>query len=221
MIRLMCCSILVFCLSASGKISVGGDVTYTLGNTAMENKPASTASSKMTYISNNVTITPYVGIPIGEVLEIAPFLGWNLNQSSVKSDTPDSSANYKTSTIQNGLHFGARLFFHLIEKELLGVSLGPELGDKMFEPSYTSDSPTYTNGMSEFFQNQVWLGCPVNIDLHLNDIISARLSITVLQILYETTHQKFINVVRTEEYSSFRINLQSIVSPSLGFYLTF
>jgi|GEM_PF-1936540 hypothetical protein len=218
MYRLIGCFVLACSIAAFGKISVGLDMSYNLSSNSTTNSGATGLTQ--TNSSNSLSFVPYVGIYTGELLEIVPFLGWGLSETSTTTENT-GYPSVTTSTSQNSIQLGCRLLFHVIRGDVFGVSLGPEAGYQLsFKPSSSGSSPT-SSSYSKYYSGDFWIGCPFCIDLHFNTTFSARLSTSLIRFDDYSTSTQITGSSTTTDNTRLTFNVKSIFYPSFGFYFTF
>jgi len=214
--QLIGCFILFASLTAFGKVSIGVDATYSLSNNVTSTSPSSSLSPSRSSINNSLSVVPYVGIFIGEIVEIDPFLGWSMNASTFK--TGDSVTSSRT---QHMILLGFRGLFHVVRGELLGLAIGPEFGySQDFKPTTTGTSSS-TATLSEYYSGTIWLGCPLAIDLHFTALLSARLSASLFQCTYDMYSYKYTNSTVSNSSNTFGLSFKTIFQPTFGFYFLF
>ena len=154
-------------------------------------------------IDNQLQLTPRIGIMPSELLEISPFLIFNLNTSKREAPT------YTSTTRMVDLGCGIGAFFHIIRGKIIHLSLGPQL---RFQ--YTLKPEEY----DEYLDIELSIGSPLNFDFRLNDNFAIRFSSNIIDFKYN----RYLRESEGETYSNndFEIDLRSILSPSLGFFFT-
>jgi hypothetical protein len=225
MARLICCFIIaVSFLAVYGKTKIGVDMNYQLSNTATKTSSIAVTQTRTT---NTLSAVPYIGISPSDLLEISPFIGWILSQTSTKVEDSLSSSNSGSTTTQNSFQLGGRLFFHVIQKDIFDISVGPEVGYRInLEPTSSSNNSSGSSSSSgsnyeKYLSQDIWLGCPFNIDLHLNNFLSARVSSSIVGFSYHLQSIQTTSASATSDVNTITVNLKSIFQPTLGFYVSF
>jgi hypothetical protein len=194
--QMACLFIFAFSVATFGKFSVGTDMNYSYGHDIQKNVAPGT--TQQTVSSNSLSLNPYIGIYAGEIMEIDPFIGFGLNQSSTTVE--DSSGTSTTSShSQNTFQLGCRLLFHVLRLQMFDVSLGPELG---YRAEFSPDASNF------------WIGGPFAIDVHFTDRFAVRLSTQLAMLNYFSNSSP-------SNHTNFTFNLQSVFQPMFGFYFTF
>jgi hypothetical protein len=222
MLRIIVVIIMIFSISVSAKISTGIDMS--ISSTNSETEPYTTSTYNYTYTNSSASIVPYLSLYMGERMEFSPFIGWIYSGSTTEYRDSNDNSTYKYENHQHSIELGCRLFFHIISKEMFDISLGPEMGyQQIFKPvsKTTSATTTTSTTYSKYFYEIPWMACPLNIDIHMNDVMSLRLSTKLLSYSYSIRSYKYSGSDIEYKYHYGSLNLKSIFSPTFGFYFTF
>jgi len=133
---------------------------------------------------------------------------------SITGSVVKTSSNERT---QFNLGAGFGTYFHLIRKKIINLSSGPEISYvNLFKLKYESGSPyKYT----QYLNMSINATLPVNIDLHITDVIHLHLSSDILHVRYRISkYEQFL--IKTEN-NGFDVYLESIFTPSFGFFFLF
>ena len=185
-----------------GEVLLGADIRYDFGFHDSRTKD-SLSNRYVSRIDNQLQLTPRIGIMPSELLEISPFLIFNLNTSKREAPT------YTSTTRMVDLGCGIGAFFHIIRGKIIHLSLGPQV---RFQ--YALKPEEY----DEYLDINLSIGSPLNFDFRLNDNFAIRFSSNIIDFKYN----RYLHESEGETYSKndFEIDLRSILSPSLGFFFT-
>lgn len=165
--------VMIFVCTASAEMSLGVDFHLGIGDLNDGDDPS-------------VLVLPSLVIPTG-TMEVVPRGGFAVNM--------------------RGLDFqllaGCGLFFHLLEREPFGFSLGPQL---------TFPLGFGERGGEDFVRTGFELAMPVNVDLHVSDAMFVRMGFHAAEFVFE----KDVDSPDNDERVGFL--LETLASPWMGFY---
>ena len=207
--RLVAIILLASAITASGELSLGLNLKYSATNNFTDN-----TSTKVTTTSNSFYIRPYIGIHPTKLVEVSPFVGWSLSSNSRKTEYSNTNSTTESSSSQGALWLGCGLFFHVVRGEVFGVSIGPELGYGWnFEPSDAQ--------YDKYYNADIRVACPLNIDLHFTKTFSARLSTDLALYNFNATTTEAKNSSTEIKNHTSTFDLRSIFQPIFGLYFNF
>ena len=190
-----------------GEVLLGADLRYDFDFHDSRTKD-SLSNRYSSRIDNRLQLTPRIGIMPSELLEISPFLIFNLNTSKREAPT------YTSTTRMVDLGCGIGTFFHIIRREIIHLSFGPQLQFQYMLKPYGDVFPDY----DEYIDVELSIGSPLNLDFHPNDKFAIRLLTSIVDFKYSRYLHKYEG--QTYSNNDFEIDLRSIFSPSLGFFFT-
>jgi hypothetical protein len=219
--RVITVLVLALPIAATAEFRLGLDVNYNFVNDIQTSEATNPALDMSKDKTVDFGLQPYIGIKAGEVLEISPFVGWGLHRLGTYTKDTGSTAVDNTWT-QNNLATGIGIYFHVVHGDVFGLSLGPQLGYRIyFEPTVDGTNVTAPQ-YSTYYLADVWLGCPLNIDIHFTKHFSARLGAPLFNFNYHTHSIKQKGASTTDVVHDFNIDaLTTLLNPSLGLYFSF
>lgn len=205
--KLVLLLIILFITISNGKIILGVDLKYDFDFHDYINEYSDTYEYTSS-TENRLQLTPRIGIMPSEFLEISPFILLGLN--TIKRDEENYSYTVRSTSFDLGCGIGT--FFHIIRGKFIHLSWGPQLQFQYELEPYGNLLPDY----DKYVNIDITIGLPLNLDFQLNDMFAIRISSNVIDINYNKYLREFEG--RTYTNNDFEIDLQSILSPALGFF---
>lgn len=199
------------------RIGLGVDVWYNLSIQVDEDKDTgvSIEDEKRTDTDNNLTLYPRLVIMPTEKLELSPFILFGL--ASSKEKRKDESGTNESKRTQFTLGAGLGIYFHLIRREIINLSIGPELTySNIFKPIYDDESFT---DYDSYLNMSIAAGAPVQIDFHITDAIHLRLSSNIITVSYMIYKYERFGKINSNKW--FDLDFKSFFSPSFGIFFLF
>lgn len=204
-------------VAACAKFSFGIDASFSLYDDIQTSDPTNLALELEKTKSTSVDITPRVGIYVGETVEISPFVLWGFDKNTyVREDTV--GADTDNAWTQHHVGFGVGVYMHVVRGDVFGLSLGPQIGYQIyFRPSTEPD-----NGMNydKYYNADLWLGVPINFDLHLSKHVTLRLGSNIFRFMYRT-HSIEAEGREPDVGHVLDIDVRTIFQPSFGLNFVF
>ena len=186
---------LLFSSIAFADFSVGLNLDFSNRSDISSDAPDNNANS-------DYYIRPYLGIHASDLIEKSPFF-------VTYFDINGGEVNFS----QYG--FGCGVFFHMVRNELFHLSLGPELE---FLFGFRPNNAAY----SSYFDMDINLGAPLNLDIHINKLLGVRLSSNIIGFGWEITNIEYENANQPDEkYRFMTTSLKTIFDPSFTIFFKF
>lgn len=211
--------LLLFSLSFS-KITVGIDGRYV--GESDKKKEETVIEESTTYTSNQLYLYPWVGIYVSEVVELSPRLivGFFKSKYERAIDT-NTTVIHSRSQFALGAEFTA--YFHLIRKDWVHLSLGPQVSyTNWFKPKEKEDDEEIK--YKSYVEPELWLGMPVKVEFYFNERIGMRMTFNTVGFYYAAAKYEFEDDDNTEEKhtdSNMGVRINSCITPTFGFLITF
>ncbi|MBD3391835.1 MAG: hypothetical protein GF418_07240 [Chitinivibrionales bacterium] len=195
--------IALWAVSALAEVSVGVNLATDL-YTERDVRDEDNDDNEDTETIYNLQVIPSVIILAGSRLEIVPGAGFSLEAGSREDVRPGGTTESDWTNV--GFGGGCGFFVRLIEGEVFRLSLGPDGWFWVRNPDGDDNTELDVIG-----------GLPVNIDLLLTHRLFVRISSRLLAVKWE--YDKDGDNAHRSRITYFDIN--SMISPVLGFYFTF
>lgn len=204
--------VIMFAASTTAKFSFGLNMTYSVERTTTLQETY-TSKSEVTRSYSSIGVQPFVGIFPNDLIEISPFIGFFNSSNSTEYKDSDN----ETSTSQNSIAIGCGLYFHFVRGSVFDVSVGPQIGyQPFFEPNNEPQDTEYDT----YYRANLWISCPLNIDLHFTKHFSARLYTDLIRYNNYNFTTEIENGNETDTHTD-KFDFKSIFQPSFGLYFTF
>lgn len=188
--------VICFFSMANAQTSIGLNVSSSLKNNShtVENKTDLNNSNSDFALSAG----PMLRFMLGSGSELDPYAGINF-----------SNKNAANATIsQLGLWLGCGYFFHVVRLGILTFSMGPDLALDFYLPP--------SNSGSDYSKYDIVASVPLNFDFDFYRKTSIRISADAFTIAYS-----HFSEVKEVSDNAFNYYLQSIMTPSFTFFITF
>lgn len=174
--------------------------------------------------NNSFILSPRIGISSSELLEISPFLNFGISKTAQIQKTDDDET--ESSLTQVSIGGGCGVYFHLVRKELIHLSIGPKLQFNFaFEPVEVEADSTVESPYDFYANYSFGAALPVNLDVRLADHFGLRLSADLVSLTYHIlkTEQEQLLTNQTIERTQKNIifNIRSLFEPIFGFIIYF
>jgi len=214
------CLLVALCVAQAGwaGVQLGADLRWNLNPQIRTSDPNNTTLETSTTTGALLRVQPYIGIRAGELVEISPYVIYQLSTSSSKTKQEGASEN-TTSWSQSSVGLGVGVFFHVLRGTLADLSVGPQLsGIWNFRPSQSVNGDAQDSEYSKYYSSTERISVPVNVDFHLSPRVGLRMGMAVLGVTY-TTHSYEFNDARDPDVEhDFNFDVQSWWSPSVGLF---
>jgi hypothetical protein len=187
------CILLCSCLAASGQVSVGLTLRSSLNSHSGKTDPPNSVETSGSEFS--LDIGPVVRFMVSSKAEVAPYLGFSVDNTSTKVQSGQTSSSENM-----GMIVGCGLNFFLVENSVFKFSLGPRLHSSFW---FTRTETT------------IGVDMPLNFDVLVAGPWSIRGSASVIDFWYSYSKA---NAAST---NSFQYNMSGLFMPELSFFITF
>ncbi|MBD3420126.1 MAG: hypothetical protein GF398_08425 [Chitinivibrionales bacterium] len=181
--KVVALAVMAVCVNVFADLSIGGDFRL--------------------YASDDedvgIKIMPSLIIDLADKIELNPFAGFSINESSFPIPTADF-----------GLIPGCGLYFHLIERDIFLFSLGPAIAF----PIYFGEQ-----GQDDFWALIFDIYMPVNLDFRLSQRMFMRMGLQLAGLTF--TNVDYDEPAARDDYNDITFSIRTIASPFFGFYFNF
>jgi len=161
--------------------------------------------SRITLDTNNATdqtdtgifLKPYYSMMMDETMELTPFLSFDMDITSVSGTVVNKYYS---------IGVGTGLYFHFIQKKIIDLSAGADLGAAF----------TWDPDISPYFEIDLNIGVPVVLDIKFSESFLVRISQTIAYLNFNFTRDNTTNTT-----STVLDTLWNGFSPSFGFMFLF
>jgi hypothetical protein len=220
--KLVAALVLAVPLAVSAEFSFGINVNYSLSDEITTSSTRDPSLETGTVRNTGFGLEPYIGIHAGEIVEISPLVEWSMSKHTETVDDSGLVENEDVTT-QNRLGIGIGVYMHVIRGDVFGLSLGPQLGYRVyFRPCYDYTTSALEPEYDQYYMGDVWLGCPLNVDLHFNSHVGARVGVNLVRLNYHTHSIDAKGSGTTPDVvHDIDLDVTTVFYPSFGLFFTF